>query len=62
MKALRSAGIPLIIVIVAIVVAVVLTLNKPKPEKKELQSKLTFPTKFATNSCTSYGFAVIFPM
>ena len=35
MKALRSAGIPLIIVIVAIVVAVVMTLNKPKPEKKE---------------------------
>lgn len=39
MKALRSAGIPLIIVIVAIVVAVVLTLNKPKPEKKELVEK-----------------------
>lgn len=39
MKALRSAGIPLIIVMVAIVVAVILTLNKPKPEKKPLEEK-----------------------
>ena len=39
MKALRSAGIPLIIVIIAIVVAVILTLNKPKPEKKPLEEK-----------------------
>ena len=39
MKALRSVGLPFIIVIVAVVVTVILTLNKPKPEKKEVQEK-----------------------
>ena len=39
MKALRSVGLPFIIVIVAVVVTVILTLNKPKPEKKAIEEK-----------------------
>lgn len=40
MKALRAAGIPLIIVLICVVVAVILTLNKPKPEKKEVSEPI----------------------
>lgn len=39
MKALRSVGLPFIIVIVAVIVTVILTLNKPKPEKKPIEDK-----------------------
>jgi len=39
MKALRSVGLPFIIVIIAVIVTVILTLTKPKPEKKEVEEK-----------------------
>lgn len=57
MKALRSAGIPLIIVIVAIVVAVILTLNKPKPEKKPLEEK-TFLVEVQSVSISDVTYTV----
>lgn len=57
MKALRSVGLPFIIVIVAVVVTVILTLNKPKPEKKEIEEK-TFLVEVQPVAITDVTYSV----
>lgn len=57
MKALRSVGLPFIIVIIAVVVTVILTLNKPKPEKKEVEEK-TFLVEILPVSVSDVTYSV----